>query len=170
MFISHDTFQEVWGYKQEDIVILTDDAQNPRQIPTRDNIVSLSFACAGRHLIVIVKIQAMQWLVRGAQPHDSLFFHCKYGCCILKDTLPYLFHKDSGHGGQTKDLDGDEADGYDEVIYPVDYEQAGHLVDDVSILSSRAALVAKLTECNSSCTILWSSPFHPDVVSPRSLM
>ena len=30
---------EVWGYKQDDIVMLTDDAQNPRQIPTRDNIV-----------------------------------------------------------------------------------------------------------------------------------
>jgi hypothetical protein len=55
---------------------------------------------------------------------------------------------DSGHGGQTKDLDGDEADGYDEgwypslnapvsslyplftVIYPVDYETAGDIVDD----------------------------------------
>ncbi|KAG5643021.1 Ca(2+)-dependent cysteine protease [Asterophora parasitica] len=39
--------------------------------------------------------------------------------------------EDSGHGGQTKDLDGDEADGYDEVIYPVDYEQNGHVVDDL---------------------------------------
>lgn len=38
---------------------------------------------------------------------------------------------DSGHGGQTKDLDGDEADGYDEVIYPVDYKTNGHIVDDV---------------------------------------
>ncbi|CAG8589211.1 16081_t:CDS:2, partial [Acaulospora colombiana] len=28
------------------------------------------------------------------------------------------------------DLDGDEDDGYDEVIYPVDHETAGHLVDD----------------------------------------
>ncbi|EJF64750.1 hypothetical protein DICSQDRAFT_80416 [Dichomitus squalens LYAD-421 SS1] len=87
--------QELYGYREEDIVLLTDDAQNPRQIPTRDNI-----------------IQAMQWLVRNAQPNDSLFFHY------------------SGHGGQTKDLDGDEADGYDEVIYPVDFKQAGHLVDD----------------------------------------
>ena len=42
-----------------------------------------------------------------------------------------MFLLDSGHGGQTKDLDGDEADGYDEVIYPVDYDNAGHLVDDV---------------------------------------
>lgn len=28
-------------------------------------------------------------------------------------------------------MDGDEADGYDEVIYPVDFKQAGHIVDDV---------------------------------------
>ena len=41
--------------------------------------------------------------------------------------IPYA---DSGHGGQTKDLDGDEADGYDEVIYPVDFNENGHIVDD----------------------------------------
>lgn len=70
----------------------------------------------------------MQWLVRDAQPNDSLWFHY------------------SGHGGQTKvslsvnvaicrlnlcqDLDGDEDDGYDETIYPVDHETAGMIVDD----------------------------------------
>ncbi|TFY81426.1 hypothetical protein EWM64_g2586 [Hericium alpestre] len=55
----------------------------------------------------------MQWLVEDAHPHDSLFFHY------------------SGHGGQTKDLDGDEVDGYDEVIFPEDYQSAGTLTDDV---------------------------------------
>jgi len=85
-----------YGYKEEDIVMLTDDARNPRQIPTNRNI-----------------IEAMQWLVRDAKPNDSLFFHY------------------SGHGGQTKDLDGDEEDGYDEVIYPVDFKSAGHIVDDL---------------------------------------
>ncbi len=35
-----------------------------------------------------------------------------------------------GHGGQTEDIDGDEEDGYDEVIYPVDFRTAGHIVDD----------------------------------------
>jgi hypothetical protein len=39
-------------------VILTDDAQDPRQIPTRENIM-----------------RAMQWLVSGAQKDDALFFH-----------------------------------------------------------------------------------------------
>ncbi|EMD32357.1 hypothetical protein CERSUDRAFT_161724 [Gelatoporia subvermispora B] len=55
---------------------------------------------------------AMRWLVAGAQPHDALFFHY------------------SGHGGQTEDLDGDEVDGYDQVIYPVDSDQNGHIIDD----------------------------------------
>ncbi|KAG2354542.1 peptidase C14, caspase domain-containing protein [Suillus spraguei] len=85
-----------FGYKEEDMVILTDDARDPRQIPTRQNI-----------------LRAMEWLVRDARPHDSLFFHF------------------SGHGGQTEDLDGDEDDGYDEVIYPVDFKVNGHIVDDL---------------------------------------
>jgi len=83
-----------FGYKREDMVLLTDDQQNPMSQPTKANI-----------------LRAMHWLVKDAQPNDSLFFHY------------------SGHGGQTKDLDGHEDDGYDEVIYPVDFKQAGHIVD-----------------------------------------
>ena len=49
---------ERFGYKREDMVILTDDQQNPLSIPNRQNI-----------------LQAMHWLVRGAEPNDSLFFH-----------------------------------------------------------------------------------------------
>ncbi|EJD49594.1 peptidase C14 [Auricularia subglabra TFB-10046 SS5] len=86
---------ERFGYKQEDIVMLLDGLANPRQVPTRANIIA-----------------ACQWLTRDAKPNDSLFFHF------------------SGHGGQTKDLDGDEVDGHDETIYPVDFEEAGHIVDD----------------------------------------
>lgn len=88
-------FLERFGYKSEDMVILTDDQRNPMSIPTKANM-----------------LRAMQWLVSDARPNDSLFFHY------------------SGHGGTTKDLDGDEDDGYDETIYPVDYERAGHIVDD----------------------------------------
>ena len=84
-----------FNYAREDMVLLTDDQQNPMSQPTRANI-----------------IRAMRWLVKDARPNDSLFFHY------------------SGHGGQTEDLDGDEDDGYDEVIYPVDFKQAGHIVDD----------------------------------------
>ncbi|KAK4687534.1 metacaspase-1, partial [Tremellales sp. Uapishka_1] len=49
---------ERYGYDLSDIVLLTDEAQDPRQIPTRDNI-----------------IRAMEWLVQDACKDDSLFFH-----------------------------------------------------------------------------------------------
>ena len=55
----------------------------------------------------------MRWLVRDAAPHDSLFFHCKVRLMYDVYFSHYLL-SDSGHGGQTKDLDGDEDDGYDE--------------------------------------------------------
>jgi hypothetical protein len=36
----------------------------------------------------------------------------------------------SGHGGRVKDLDGDEDDGYDETLIPVDFKSAGQILDD----------------------------------------
>ncbi|GBG58987.1 hypothetical protein CBR_g24336 [Chara braunii] len=36
----------------------------------------------------------------------------------------------SGHGIQVKDLDGDELDGYDEALVPVDFEKSGVMLDD----------------------------------------
>ncbi|BEJ05546.1 hypothetical protein CcaverHIS641_0300680 [Cutaneotrichosporon cavernicola] len=113
-----------YGYRSEDMVILTDDAKNPRQIPTRQNI-----------------IQAMQWLVRDARPNDALFFHY------------------SGHGGQVKDTSGDEDDGYDECIYPVDFKRAGHIVDDdmhalmVRPLPAGARLTAIFDSCHSATAL-----------------
>ncbi|KAJ3472160.1 hypothetical protein NLG97_g11234 [Lecanicillium saksenae] len=109
------------GYKWEDMVILTDDQQDPRKIPTKQNMQ-----------------KAMDWLVANAQPNDALFFHY------------------SGHGGQTEDLDGDEDDGFDEVIYPVDYQRAGHIVDDeihyrvVRPLKPGVRLTAIFDSCHSA--------------------
>ncbi|KAB8664807.1 hypothetical protein FH972_026234 [Carpinus fangiana] len=113
-----------FGYKREDMVILTDDQQNPMSQPTKANI-----------------LRAMHWLVKDARPNDSLFFHY------------------SGHGGQTKDLDGDEEDGYDEVIYPVDFRQAGHIVDDemhrimVASLQAGVRLTAIFDSCHSGSAL-----------------
>ncbi|KAJ2904638.1 hypothetical protein MKZ38_007474 [Zalerion maritima] len=115
---------EHFGYKREDMVILTDDQQNPMSQPTKQNI-----------------LRAMHWLVKEARPNDSLFFHY------------------SGHGGQTKDLDGDEPDGYDEVIYPVDFRQVGHITDDemhrimVTPLASGVRLTAIFDSCHSGTAL-----------------
>ena len=80
-------------------MILTDDAQNPASRPTKQNMA-----------------RAMQWLVQGARPQDSLFFHY------------------SGHGGQSVDWNSEQDDVYDEVIYPVDFKQAGSLSNIVYAL------------------------------------
>ncbi|KAH7325089.1 caspase domain-containing protein [Stachybotrys elegans] len=115
---------EHFGYKREDMVILTDDQQNPMSQPTKQNI-----------------LRAMHWLVKDARPNDSLFFHY------------------SGHGGQTRDLDGDEPDGYDEVIYPVDFRQHGHIVDDemhrimVRPLQAGVRLTAIFDSCHSGTAL-----------------
>lgn len=47
-----------FGYQRDDMVILTDDQQNPMSQPTKQNI-----------------LRAMHWLVKDARPNDSLFFH-----------------------------------------------------------------------------------------------
>ena len=57
-------------------------------------------------------ITAMQWLVSDLQSGDSLFFHY------------------SGHGGQARDVDGDEYDGFDETLIPMDFKKNGVIVDD----------------------------------------
>lgn len=115
---------EHFGYKREDMVLLTDDQQNPMSQPTKQNI-----------------LRAMHWLVKDARPNDSLFLHY------------------SGHGGQTKDLDGDEDDGYDEVIYPVDFRQVGHITDDemhrimVRPLAAGVRLTAIFDSCHSGTAL-----------------
>ncbi|XDG07326.1 hypothetical protein ABKA04_006941 [Annulohypoxylon sp. FPYF3050] len=115
---------ERYGYKREDMIILTDDQQDPILIPNKANI-----------------LRAMQWLVSNARPNDALFLHY------------------SGHGGQTQDEDGDEEDGYDEVIYPVDYERAGHIVDDqlhqivVKPLQAGVRLTAIFDSCHSGSVL-----------------
>lgn len=38
--VYHGLFPAQFGYKEDDMVILTDDARDPRQMPTQQNIVS----------------------------------------------------------------------------------------------------------------------------------
>ncbi|KAJ4824258.1 hypothetical protein Tsubulata_031286 [Turnera subulata] len=55
---------------------------------------------------------AMYWLLQGCQPGDSLVFHF------------------SGHGSQQRNYTGDEVDGFDETLCPLDFETQGMIVDD----------------------------------------
>ncbi|PIL26984.1 hypothetical protein GSI_10122 [Ganoderma sinense ZZ0214-1] len=83
------------GYRKDDVRILAEDDYDPRRHPTKVNI-----------------IDALHWLVKGAQPGDQLFFHY------------------SGHVAAIRGSSRDEVDGYD-VIYPVDHRLNGWIVDDL---------------------------------------
>ncbi|XP_073110217.1 metacaspase-1 isoform X2 [Elaeis guineensis] len=84
---------------------------------------------------------AMRWLMMGCQAGDSLVFHF------------------SGHGIQKPDTNGDEVDGYDEALCPLDFETSGVIVDDevnetlVRPLPRGAKLHAVVDACHSG-TIL----------------
>ncbi|KAG2137978.1 caspase domain-containing protein [Suillus clintonianus] len=127
-----------WNYANEDIMVLTDEPYNLKYMPTKRNILN-----------------ALRWLVKDAQPGDSLFFHY------------------SGHGGRIVDLDGrrvdgHRADGFEKAIHPVDRERAGEIVMEdlyhmmVKPLPTGCSLTALFDSCHSG-TVL----DLPYIVSPK---
>jgi len=65
----------------------------------------------------------------------------------------------SGHGAFVKDKNGDESDGNDEVLCPVDYQKAGFIVDDdlLKFLVAnfkRDVFVTSMMDCCNSGTVL----------------
>lgn len=127
--------RERWNFKSRDIWVLTDDTLNPKNLPTKANIIN-----------------AMRWLVSGACANDSLFIHY------------------SGHGGQIRDTDGDEPDGYDEVIFPLDYDRKGVGIisdDDMNELLVRpipdgCRLTALFDSCHSGSALDLVYLYHSD--------
>jgi len=86
-------------------------------------------------------INAMKWLVGGAKEGDSLFFHY------------------SGHGLSFTDKNGDEIDGLDESILPIDYEVNGVILDDeihdlIVKPLPKGCLLTALADCCHSGTVL----------------
>lgn len=55
-----------------------------------------------------------------------------YALCVSswRDDLEFVYFHYSGHGTHVEDLDGDELDGQDEGIVPIDYRVAGIITDD----------------------------------------
>eukprot|EP00928_Gymnodinium_smaydae_P037763 TRINITY_DN26174_c0_g1_i1.p1 TRINITY_DN26174_c0_g1~~TRINITY_DN26174_c0_g1_i1.p1 ORF type:complete len:331 (-),score=56.07 TRINITY_DN26174_c0_g1_i1:62-1054(-) len=86
-------------------------------------------------------LSAMDWLVDGAEAGDYRFMHY------------------SGHGGSVRDTSGDEEDRKDETLCPVDYQDAGMILDDevnqrLVMAMPRDVNLTCLMDCCHSGTIL----------------
>ena len=86
-------------------------------------------------------LNAFAGLCESMQPGDASFFHY------------------SGHGGKIRDNSGDEEDGYDETLVPLDYNTAGQIKDDdvFNTLVTKVPAGATLTcimDCCHSGTVL----------------
>ncbi len=86
-------------------------------------------------------MDAYREVVRISQPGDTVFLHY------------------SGHGGRVRDTSGDEDDGFDETLIPVDFQSAGQIVDDdlcnqLVKAMPRGVLVTSLMDCCHSGTVL----------------
>jgi len=79
-------------------------------------------------------MQAYRDLVRSSSPGDTVFIHY------------------SGHGGRVRDTSGDEDDGYDETLIPVDFQRSGQITDDELFRDfvkpmPKGVLVTSLMDC-----------------------
>jgi len=132
-----ELFSKKFGFTN--YLLLTDDTDDENLKPNYDNIIS-----------------AMNWLVKDAQPGDSLVFHY------------------SGHGQSVVDKIGDELDGFDESILPCDYTKKGRIIDDeiYQLLVEPLPQGCKLTtifDCCHSGTIMdlpytYQCPSHVEVI------
>ena len=86
-------------------------------------------------------LQAFQWVVNVSQAGDTVWIHY------------------SGHGGRVEDDNGDEDDGYDETLIPVDFQWKGQIRDDDLLRylvkpMREAVLMTCLMDCCHSGTVL----------------
>lgn len=113
--------------------------------------------------------QGFRWLMMDLRPGDSLVFHY------------------SGHGGQCTDYSGEESDGKNETLCPLDFKTAGELVDDdinrilVNPLPTGVKLHAIIDACHSGSTMdlpysavvsngsyaQWTSQYYSPAVAAR---
>lgn len=77
---------ERYGYDEADIVTLTDDNSDSSRKPTKSNIVR-PHSCRLYDVLIaitnyLIQLHWMDWLVKDAQPDDSLLFQCM-SCAIV---------------------------------------------------------------------------------------
>jgi hypothetical protein len=161
------------GFDPSNVMVLMDDGQHKE--PTHSNIMAgFKWLVQGAQVCILPLCDI---LFSGfcVCPHLALFMclHAPFFKTVL--LLGNLVHRNSdailpnkkfqegdslfmhysGHGGSMRDDNGDEEDGKDETLVPVDYQNAGQIRDDVifkevvSMLPKGAQLTVVMDCCHS---------------------
>lgn len=131
-----DVLVKIYHYDLANILVLTDDTPYK---PTKANIVA-----------------GWKWLYSNL-PSSDFVGEVDYPYFDNAQTA-YYFHY-SGHGSYVEDVNGDEKDGRDEVLCPIDHESNGMIVDDdIRILladkvNEKSRLVCTMDCCHSGTSI-----------------
>ena len=126
----------VYKYNPANILILTDDTLHK---PTKVNILA-----------------GWRWLF-SSLPAKDFEGDAEYEYSVSTPTA-YYFHY-SGHGCYVKDRDGDEKDGFDEVLCPIDCDDNGFIIDDdirkllADKVDEKSRLVCTMDCCHSGTSI-----------------
>lgn len=142
-----------YGYLENNIVLLSD---NTHIKPTRANILE-----GWRWLLS--KNSSLDFAAANEDISNGTILSGDYESLTSADK-PRLFFHYSGHGSQVKDMNGDEKDGKDETICPIDSDTAGMITDDVireelaSKVPSHGKLFSLIDACHSesSLDLLWT--------------
>ncbi len=78
-------------------------------------VALLCQSCSRVEGVVILISQKVSLISRGRSPSPN----SKSALCFI-----------AGHGSQSRDASGDEADGMNETLCPTDFQQAGQIIDD----------------------------------------
>lgn len=125
-----------YGYDPENILIMTDDTEYK---PTREMIFA-----------------GWKWLLSGASRSQFLPNNNSIYDPITLDCKTFVFHY-SGHGSQLPDDEtGEESDGKDETLCPLDFEKSDMIRDDdiktmlTMKVPSQSRLISIIDACHSS--------------------
>lgn len=91
---------------------------------------------------------------------DNIIGYLAYFAAKSSKMTQFWFHY-SGHGAQIKDKNGDEVDGLDDVIVPLDYKSRGFIVDDdilIIVKQIKCDTMMLFDSCHSGtvCDLPWS--------------
>ncbi|KAK1569273.1 hypothetical protein Q3G72_034729 [Acer saccharum] len=127
-----DLLINYFGFLEDNLLILTEEKDDPKVIPTKNNIE-----------------KGLQWLVEGCSDGDSLVFYF------------------AGHGASVDEaLAGDEKDGKDETICPLDFLKEGKILDNyinstiVGPLKKGVTLHAIVDACHSGTILDLSNVYN----------